>query len=354
MTDLGDLADGADYSGAVAINCHGQLVGAGDGAMGRHAVLWDAANHTPYDLESLLGEAGQSEAYAINGAGDVVGWSDTATGRGAFLREPGTRMQPLLPYLPGGGAFAEAYGVNDAKDARPRQVVGWSDSDTGLRACLWDPDKVIPLGTTPEPSDSSLARGINNNVAAKVVGSYEKWGIRTCAFVWDAENGIRRLPDLPGAPGASVAVGINDAEQIVGHSRTTTGWHACLWDAQDVHDLGDLPGGDDDSRAVGINAGTQVVGWSAAATGLHAFLWEADDGMRDLNNLVDGSAAGWELLSAWGINDEGCIVGQGRNPAGAAHAILLTPVPEPSSVCLAVLVLGTLALRRTPRIVRQR
>jgi probable HAF family extracellular repeat protein len=57
--------------------------------------------------------------------------------------------------------------------------------------------------------------------------------------------------------------------------------------------------------------------------------------MIDLNNLVDPST-GWVLESADGINDSGQIVGYGVNPSGQTHAFLLTPTPEPSTLCLAI------------------
>jgi probable HAF family extracellular repeat protein len=56
--------------------------------------------------------------------------------------------------------------------------------------------------------------------------------------------------------------------------------------------------------------------------------------LPDLNAL-SGQASGWLLGEAAGINDNGWIVGYGRNPAGQSHAFLLRPVPEPSTAVLA-------------------
>lgn len=56
--------------------------------------------------------------------------------------------------------------------------------------------------------------------------------------------------------------------------------------------------------------------------------------MEDLNNLIPGS--GWLLQNATGINDNGQICGNGRNPSGRYDAFLLTPTttPEPSTLVL--------------------
>ncbi|NIR03362.1 MAG: PEP-CTERM sorting domain-containing protein, partial [Gemmatimonadales bacterium] len=102
-------------------------------------------------------------------------------------------------------------------------------------------------------------------------------------------------------------------------------------------------------EATDINDSGQVVGWSKLSdTNFRALLWDADGGMSDLNDLLDGSATGWTLASAEGINNLGQIAGVGFHD-GQVRAFLLTPVPEPSSA-LAVLYglggLGGLTWRR--------
>jgi hypothetical protein len=55
--------------------------------------------------------------------------------------------------------------------------------------------------------------------------------------------------------------------------------------------------------------------------------------MQDLNSLiVPGS--GWMLQYVTGINDSGQICGTGINLSGQQDALLLTPVPEPSTFVL--------------------
>jgi probable HAF family extracellular repeat protein len=63
--------------------------------------------------------------------------------------------------------------------------------------------------------------------------------------------------------------------------------------------LGVLSGGTD-SYALGLNNANQIVGASLTLTGNHALIWQ-NGVANDLNNLID--ASGWELKEACGIND---------------------------------------------------
>jgi probable HAF family extracellular repeat protein len=140
--------------------------------------------------------------------------------------------------------------------------------------------------------------------------------------------------------------GINDLGQVVGVDVVSGVDSAFIWDngVMTALGLGDLPGGASRMTiAYGINNSGWVVGFSAMKNGpdWRAFVWNQADGTRDLNNLLDASGQGWSLQECNGINDAGQIVGEGLNPAGASHAFLLTPVPEPSTVyMLAITVLA--------------
>ena len=70
--------------------------------------------------------------------------------------------------------------------------------------------------------------------------------------------------------------------------------------------------------------------------------------MVDLNTLID-PLSGWELVTAWGINDAGQITGYGLI-GGETHAFLLTPVPEPATLVLIGFGAAALAIRRIRRI----
>jgi probable HAF family extracellular repeat protein len=154
---------------------------------------------------------------------------------------------------------------------------------------------------------------------------------------------MRDLGDLPGGQNHSYANDINSSGQVVGYSFTLPGERPFLWTSDGgMIELGVLTG-----EASAINDQGQVVGRS----GPHAFLWTSAGGMQDLNDLVDASGAGWTLRRATAINNYGQIVGNGINSQGAEHAILLTPIPEPSTlnVVMAVLVVASAARARRAR-----
>jgi probable HAF family extracellular repeat protein len=71
-----------------------------------------------------------------------------------------------------------------------------------------------------------------------------------------------------------------------------------------------------------VNTSGDIVGQSPNASGTpHAFLWKGGV-MQDLNDEVD-PASGWVLAVAYGINDNGVIVGDGYLN-GAARGFRLT------------------------------
>jgi probable HAF family extracellular repeat protein len=111
--------------------------------------------------------------------------------------------------------------------------------------------------------------------------------------------------------------------------------------------LGSLGGAN--GAAYALNNSNQVVGWSQIASGAaHAFLY-SNSTMQDLNSLIPASS-GIVLTSAVGIDSAGDIVAYGTDSSGLSHEYLLTPleapVPEPASLAIAILAIGTLALRR--------
>ncbi len=131
---------------------------------------------------------------------------------------------------------------------------------------------------------------------------------------------------------ASQAEDIDDSGNIVGASRPSSlGYKATLW--EDITKPGVILGtlGGNTSNALGINNSQQIVGVSSLANSStpHAFLWEGGE-LIDLNSLVD-PGLGWELTSAFEINNNGDIIGIG-NFNGAQQGFIAKAVPEPTSV----------------------
>ncbi|TMD68096.1 MAG: hypothetical protein E6I84_02410 [Chloroflexi bacterium] len=135
---------------------------------------------------------------------------------------------------------------------------------------------------------------------------------------------LRRL-----ASGVCLAMTASALAMIGGPSPVAAGggvimYHAFLYSAGTMTDLGSVPGADQ-SMASDINDVGQVVGSSFNDTGFSsAYVWSAATGMRDLNTLLP-SNSGWVLQDAAGINNSGQVIGLGMIGGQVQHAYLLTP-----------------------------
>jgi probable HAF family extracellular repeat protein len=339
-----------------------------------------AAMYAVTDLGTLPGFA-SSRPTGINNAGQVIGrsWTDgsLAPVNHAFLYSGGQMIDLGVLGSPPGLTSSIPAGINDNGD-----VVGYSYLNSV------PPRNYCPFLYTQGYLDdisivgATMAFGINDS--GQIVGS----GVNGHAFVYNAYTG-GRATDLGTLGGSeSIAFGISGNGQVVGSAYTANGdEHAFLFSGGAMQDLGTLLGGtfsrayavNNVGQAVGIaygpngtgiqhaflysggqmqdlgtfggigscanwinNAG-QVVGYAGVLSGPpHAFLYSGGV-MIDLSALIDPSS-GWTIEGADAINDEGQIVGDGINPAGADDAFLLTPIPEPAT--LTILVLGGLVMNR--------
>jgi len=260
-------ATSSDTSRAWGINDGGSVVGSASA----HAVLYDGSG--THDLGTLGGT--RSEADAINGDGIIVGYSDvnpSGTSPHAF-RYVSNSMQDLGTL---GGKVSEALAIDSAG-----QITGDSATSTGS----------------------------------------------THAFLYS--SGV--MTDINGTAGGSHGRGINDSGDVVGDIIPVSFSHAFLYTGGTIKDLGTLGGSN--SWADDINNKGQIVGrsWiSGIPPTTHAFVYDAGV-MRDLNSLMDSSASGWTLIEAFSVNDSGWICGYGRSPTGSNRAVLLTPLPEPTT-----------------------
>jgi probable HAF family extracellular repeat protein len=299
-------------SGSVgnAVNSAGQVAGYSFGGTNTQGTLWTAGLPA-----ALTTASGSSNALAVNDLGRAAGYFDSS----------GDLFGPQAAVWSGGGMTvigpdnSYALGVNTS---------GWAAGASEGKPVRWT-DFMRVLNPLPGGSGAGEAYSINH------LGWAAGWTTNQLgdphAVYWDHRDGLGSLyPTDLGTLGGRESRGyaVNDPGQVAGFSQTASGMrHAFVATVGGgMTDLGTLGGFE--SIAYGINATGQAVGWSDG----RGFLW-SDGTMRDLNDLV-GPLTGWEILNARGVNDLGQIVALGRHSSGLQRALLLSPVPEPSSLLL--------------------
>jgi len=319
ITDLGTLAGTESaVSEAFGINASGQITGVSDTSNERfHAFLYDPILGM-VDIGTLTGPDGYSVGKSINSSGQVTGGSptvDDVNGR-AFLYAGGAMTD--LGTLGGSGSIG--YGINSSGQVTGSSYVSDVPNKRYEHAFLYSGGTMTDLGTLG--GRASVALAIND--AGQITGFASTAGDRaTHAFLYQG----RRMIDIGTLGGASEGFGINNSGQITGFSEPSPSVrHAFLYSGGSMIDLGTV-GTDTWSWGYSINASGQVVGLSGTPNvDSKAFLWTSAGGMVDLNSLIP-SGSGWQLNTAFGINDAGQITGRGFYN-GARHAFLLTPPPS--------------------------
>ncbi|MFZ6872232.1 DUF3466 family protein [Undibacterium sp. Di27W] len=329
FADMGTF--GGHTSHAYAINDAGLMVGSDTrnepgnkfGFTPGYAAIWDNSYYVP--KTTLLADH-DSNAYGINNFSSIVGSSLKDIGGNSQITATVWRdgEASYLASLSNGQYKSIAKAINDQG-----LIVGdsfTSDTWEGQHASLWTDTGVIDLGTLGGRCSSASA--INNKGVVAGCASSTKWddvfGIEAIhPVIWKEGKIINLSPEHYGA-----ASSINDNDLVVGsvlddemHS------HATLWMNQKEITLQSSV--DSSSYASAINNKNQVVGSEMRGfSQQHALLWNTPDSAPiDLNQYLDQSQleAGWLLVDASDINDQGWIIGTAWNPKTyESHAFLLT------------------------------
>jgi probable HAF family extracellular repeat protein len=291
IQDLGLLDPVNGVSGqATSVNCQGQVVGSTDSPgidRPANAFLYNAGG----PLIDLGTPGQESLAYGINASGQIAGYgfqSYAAPPYGLLWTVSGTTVSTVNL---GTGFLGLA--IND------HGLIGGFDPQT-QHAAIYNTSSGSMTDIGPAGATESQVNGMSGS--RFVTGT---WGTATTGdgFLYDLNTGV--LTDLkdPVSPSLGcTAYGVNDYGVVVG---------GYLIDAN--------------------NDGV-------------AFIYSQAKGMQNLNDLIDPSS-GFYVQCAMAINNSGEIVGEGFNAAGQNDAFLLTPVPEPSALQLAMMALTILVTR---------
>jgi probable HAF family extracellular repeat protein len=329
--DLGNIGGGGS-SLATGISNRGQVVGysAIGPTLQTHAFLYDGEMH---DLGTLGGV--NSYAFGINDAGQVVGYSET----GGPVDPNGFAVYHAFVYS--GGNLSDVGTLPGALDSRGMginasgQVTGSSTlvRNLGSGAIIAAGGAIQVLGTPSIYTYDDTGFAINS--AGWVAGRMNQR-----PFLYD---GSLHWLINDGTGGA--ALGVNERGQVTGWANIGPAGHARAFVYDGIlHDLGTLGGNDSESEAFAINNQGDVVGSASNDVSGGVFLYTGGT-MYDLNALLDPDP-GFRIVQVRAINDVGDIAGSAMID-GALHAVLLTPIPEPSGpVPLMFCCIGMMVRRR--------
>ena len=358
--------------------------------------MYAAAGSQQYsvtDIGNLSSQFPFCSVKSINSSGQVVGDSNVSPSNGAhgfFYAGNGAELVDLGS-LGGNSPYVQslANSINDSS---------WIAGSSGDEASVWTPQSGIQgvgfLGT----GNSSVLYSISNSDVA-VGGSTTLGGSYANAMIWDPTNGLRDLNSLivnqPSTWTPTGAIAISPTGGLIagiGFANISTSppsgaEHAFVLNGGSLTEIPPLgPLGLLGIQPESINSSGEVAGgFYDANNRLHAFVYSSALGTVDIGNLglsatgastpytqafaindlgtvvgsdglADGSKRGFLWTEAGGmiavqppagviidaiagINDNGQMIGEGyyaNDPALGYRGFVLSPVPEPSSLGLAL------------------
>jgi len=282
---LGSFQFPNNFTVAQAINDAGQIVGSGfhfitPGAGYLQPVFWPSGAATPVEPTQTFGSgnlnAGQTSLLGINNSGAMVGNTNTGF-------------------------------VNNSK------------------ATYWSSPNAVPVSLAQGSSAGSAAAAINSS--GEIVGelqSLNESGSPTHACIWTSSSAApTMLKELSGGT-SSQAIAVNASGEIVGTETEASGLHVLLWTSSSATPK-DLGLGEGLSPVVALNDTGTVVWLSISGTSISGGIYTPAGGIKDLNNLLDSSGAGYTIQSGSGVNNNGWIAGIAKGPTGQITPVVLIP-----------------------------
>jgi predicted outer membrane repeat protein len=320
---LGSLPGGVN-SEARAVSADGSaVVGSSNTATKQQGYLWTVTG----GMTPLPRPVGLDMCWAGDISADgraVSGWGgssfSTAVGWEGILWKDGAVADRLA--LPGTGILAG--GISGDGKTLIGSMTTVVNNQVMNRAFLWTQEGgYFDLGGLVDPGSRTTPYAISQDGKVVTVECInDALGTRT-VFYWSAGTGVVPLDGVFTAAALS-----RDGSVIVGTVPGTSMFQAFRWTAADGVVPIDTPIPDHQAHARGVSGdGSIVVGFieSNQDETRDAFIWDASHGMRILQDLLETeygvNLAGWRLLVAWDISDDGTtIVGRGLNPQGAEEA----------------------------------
>jgi uncharacterized membrane protein len=259
-------------------------------------------------------------------------------------------------------------------------IVGWDGYSqiNSKRAFRWtDATGVQPIAFNDPFSYATGVSGDGRVIIGTTATTWDGFGEK--AFRWSETEGTTYLGSIT-ASGRNVPAAVSyDGAFIVGTAFGHSGTQAYRWSAIAGIVPLNIPNGFSASVAADVTAdGTKIVGqligdssgvgfsgWSEPTTDFgfqdpdynaatrHAMIWDSANGTRVLKDVLvnefglDDQLAGWSLLSASSISADGKVIGGvGVNPDGNFQGWVVSLVPEPNSIVMAVGCLAILLCRR--------
>ncbi len=354
ITDLGTIYNG-DRSIAYGISENGLIVGnsrgrvpTGAGSDARSSTLgarfYNDATKYVANIGGLgySGGHGSTVANSVNNNGLAAGYSPVFDLSGsrkyqAFVHHNKTGYMQNIGTL-GNGAESRANGINNHG-----QVVGWSNTKADGSdnvAFIYDASTNVMSEIQGLTLGGSRSFAFDINDKGNIVGTATTANGSANAFLYNStDQSTTNLGSLDNS-GFSEARAINEDGDVVGFSLDSNNLYTAFFydsGSQSMQSLGSMGG---DSTAYDVNASNVVVGQARDANNVrHAFV--AKNGqMQDLYSLLSpADQAMWKDLSgAFGINDDGKIVGYGNfwtdkdNGRSQRMAFSLTTVPVPAAI----------------------